>query len=75
MKQYRSDHARRIFREVLNEVEYGGEHVEILRYTTPSAVIVPEGWYKRASAALEQEYNERSRDDDTTAAGDIRLPA
>jgi prevent-host-death family protein len=53
MKQVRSDEARRTFRELLNEVEHQGEHVEILRYQTPAAMLVPVEWYKQARRALE----------------------
>jgi prevent-host-death family protein len=48
----RSDEARRRFRELLNEVEHGGAHITILRYDTPSAVLVPVGWYERARQLL-----------------------
>lgn len=48
MRQVKSDDARRTFRELLNAVRYHGEHVEILRYKTPEAVIVPKDWYERA---------------------------
>jgi antitoxin (DNA-binding transcriptional repressor) of toxin-antitoxin stability system len=52
MRQVPSDKARRTFREILNDVEYKGEHVEILRYITPAAVIVPVEWHEAASADL-----------------------
>jgi prevent-host-death family protein len=52
-KQVLSDEARRSWREILNEVEHHGEHVIVLRYGTPTAVIVPVGWYEAAKAALE----------------------
>jgi prevent-host-death family protein len=53
MKSVRSDEARRNFRDLLNDVEHQGERIEILRYKTPAAVIVPVEWWKRAKAALE----------------------
>ena len=56
MRQVKSDEARRTFRELLSEVEYHGEHVEILRYKTPSAVLVPVEWHTTASAALGEEH-------------------
>jgi antitoxin (DNA-binding transcriptional repressor) of toxin-antitoxin stability system len=52
MKEYRSDEARRAFREILNEVEHQGEHVEILRYYTPAAMLVPMEWYEKALWAI-----------------------
>lgn len=48
----RSDRARREFRSLLNRVEVQGEHLTILRYDTPTAVIVPVDWYERALAVL-----------------------
>ena len=47
-----SDDARRKLRELLNAVEHDGEHVIILRYDTPAAVMVPVEWHKQALAAL-----------------------
>jgi antitoxin (DNA-binding transcriptional repressor) of toxin-antitoxin stability system len=52
MKRVRSDEARRTFRALLNEVEHAGAHVQILRYETPTAVLVPVQWYEAAQAAL-----------------------
>jgi PHD/YefM family antitoxin component YafN of YafNO toxin-antitoxin module len=37
---------------ILNEVEHQGEHVTVLRYDTPAAVIVPVEWYRQAKDAL-----------------------
>lgn len=54
MKEVRSDEARRTFRDLLNEVEYAGEHVAILRYKEPVAVVVSKEWYEEAKDALEQ---------------------
>jgi PHD/YefM family antitoxin component YafN of YafNO toxin-antitoxin module len=51
-KRVRSDEARRTFRALLNDVEHQGAHVTILRYDTPTAVLVPAGWYESAQAAL-----------------------
>jgi prevent-host-death family protein len=51
--QVRSEEIRRRLRPLLNSVEHDGEHVTILRYDTPAAVIVPMAWYERAQAALE----------------------
>lgn len=47
-----SDEARRKFRELLDEVDRDGEHVTILRYQTPVAVIVPLRWYTDALMAI-----------------------
>lgn len=52
MKRVRSDEARRTFRTLLNEVEHQGAHVQVLRYDTPAAVLVPVPWYEAAQAAL-----------------------
>jgi prevent-host-death family protein len=48
----RSEEIRRRLRPLLNSVEHDGEHVTILRYDTPAAVIVPREWYDRAREAL-----------------------
>lgn len=53
MKQIGSDDARRDFRALLNDVEHQGEHVTIMRYQTPAAVVVPVEWYEKARAAVE----------------------
>lgn len=50
MKSVPSDEAKRGFRALLNDVEHQGEHVTILRYKTPAAVIVPVEWYEHAKA-------------------------
>jgi prevent-host-death family protein len=49
-----SGDARTAFRRVLTDVDKG-DHIEIHRYGTPTAVVVPTEWYKRAVAALEKE--------------------
>lgn len=51
-RQVRSDEARRNLRDLLNAVEHDGEHVTILRYDTPAAVMVPVEWYRDVRAAL-----------------------
>ena len=51
-RQVHSDEARRRLRDLLNAVEHDGEHVTILRYDTPAAVLVPVEWHKQALAAL-----------------------
>lgn len=50
-----ADAARRSFRELLNAVEHHGEHVTVLRYETPAAVIVPVSWYEQARRELGKE--------------------
>jgi antitoxin (DNA-binding transcriptional repressor) of toxin-antitoxin stability system len=49
-----SGDARTNFRSLLSDVDHGA-HIEIHRYGTPTAVVVPPGWYERARAALEKE--------------------
>lgn len=51
MKSYRADAARREMRDILTAVERG-EHVEIKRYDTPTAIVVPVDWYEHQRAAL-----------------------
>jgi prevent-host-death family protein len=51
-RQVHSDEVRRNLRPLLNAVEHDGEHVTILRYDTPAAVMVPVDWYKQARAAI-----------------------
>jgi prevent-host-death family protein len=51
-RQVHSDEARRNLRELLNAVEHDGEHVTILRYDTPAAVMVPVEWYETVKAHL-----------------------
>ena len=46
------DDVRRGFRELLNEVEHDNEHVTIMRYDTPSVVVVPVEWYEQAKAQI-----------------------
>lgn len=51
-QQVKSDEARKHFRELLSSVERG-EFVEIQRYSTPTAVMVPVDWFERAAALME----------------------
>jgi prevent-host-death family protein len=53
--QVSSDEARRAWRELLNAVEHDGEHVTVLRYNIPAAVVVPVDWYERAQALIDKE--------------------
>ena len=53
MQEMQSDYARREFRALLDKVDRDGEHVTILRYQTPVAVIVPLRWYEDALMAIE----------------------
>jgi Antitoxin Phd_YefM, type II toxin-antitoxin system len=60
MKTIQSDYLRRHPRDVLNEVERGGEHFTVLRYQTPAAVIVPYGWCRAiVTAESADEIRER----------------
>lgn len=52
MRSVPSDEAKRGFRALINAVEHDGEHVEILRYKTPAAIIVPIEWYVHAKASI-----------------------
>ncbi len=56
MMQVRSDEIRRKLPAVVRAVERDGEHVELLRYDEPVAVIVPPEWHKKAKAALSEEH-------------------
>ena len=51
-KQILSDEVRRTLGVLLIEIQYQGAHIEVLRYKTSAAVIVPCDWYKRARQAL-----------------------
>jgi len=51
MKSYQSGDARLKMREILTAVERG-EHIGILRYDTPTAIVVPPEWYEHTRAAL-----------------------
>lgn len=48
----RSDDAKRHMRTLLDDVEHKGEHVYVLRYDKPAAVVVPVDWYEEAKAQL-----------------------
>src|ERR1700677_399647 len=41
-----SNIVRTKFREILDDVAYGGQHVHVSRYDRPAAVIVPFGWHE-----------------------------
>ena len=49
MKEVPTDELRATFRDTLNEVEYQGEQIVVLRYGKPTAVIVPIWWHNAAS--------------------------
>lgn len=51
MRQSSSDAARRNFRKLLNEVE-AGQCVEIQRYGSTAAIVVPPDWFARAKECL-----------------------
>lgn len=44
----RSDEARARFSALIDDVTHDGEHVYVLRYDKPVAVIVPVEWYEDA---------------------------
>jgi prevent-host-death family protein len=44
-----------MWRELLDAVEHKGEHVTVLRYDRPAAVVVPVEWYEQAQQALSEE--------------------
>ena len=46
----RSDEARAKLRDLLDEVTRG-EHIYVLRYDKPAAVLVPVDWYERMTDA------------------------
>jgi hypothetical protein len=47
---------RRMIVKVMGRVQYGGEHIQAVRYQDAQAVIVPVDWYERACRVLgEQE--------------------
>ena len=47
-----ADEARRNFRELLNEVEHDRQHVTIMRYGQPAAVMVPVEWYSKKAGEV-----------------------
>jgi prevent-host-death family protein len=62
VESVQSDDARRKLRDLLNRVEHDGEHITILRYQTPAAVIVPPDWYEQAKAAIGKEASHGAQD-------------
>jgi len=52
-QQVRSEEARKRLRDLLNAVERNGEHITILRYDTPAAVLVPVEWHRKALSVME----------------------
>lgn len=57
MESMQSHDARTRWSDLLRAVDKG-EHVEIRRYLTPLAVMVPKDWHDRALAALDGEDGE-----------------
>ena len=51
MESYHANEARLKMRDILTAVERG-EHIEIKRYETPTAVVVPVGWYETVTAYI-----------------------
>jgi prevent-host-death family protein len=57
-RQVRSDEARTHFRDLLDAAEQG-EHITILRYEKPVAIVVPVAWYEQATALIDSEGRQR----------------
>jgi hypothetical protein len=55
---------RRLIVKVMGRVQYGGEHIQAVRYHDPQAVIVPVDWYEKACRALGEEERLPPVDDD-----------
>lgn len=53
MDSYGANEARLKMRDILTAVERG-EHVELKRYDTPTGIIVPQGWYDRATERMSE---------------------
>jgi hypothetical protein len=51
-RQVLSEEVRRNLGALIAEVQYQAAHLEIVRYRTMAAVIVPRDWYERAHLAL-----------------------
>ena len=60
MESYHANEARLKMRDILTAVERG-EHIEIKRYDTPTAVVVPREWHDEAAAALTAKKKKPSR--------------
>ena len=55
MVQLNSSELREHSREILDAVEHKGQHVTVLRYGKPGAVVVPVEWYEQAKVAIEEQ--------------------
>ena len=51
MKSYRANEARLKMRDILTALDRG-EHVQLQRYDTPTGIVVPPQWYRRALECL-----------------------
>ena len=60
METYRANEARLKMRDILTAVERG-EHVQIQRYDTPTAIVVPVEWHDEAAAALTAKKTSRKK--------------
>lgn len=60
MESYTAGEARLHMRDILGAVERG-ERVMITRYSTPTAVVVPDEWFRRAQAALGEDDDRREQ--------------
>ena len=51
METYRANEARLKMRDILTALDRG-EHVQLQRYDTPTGIVVPPQWYRRALECL-----------------------
>lgn len=65
MDSYSSEGARRDMRQVLSAVERG-EYVQIRKYKTPTGIVVPDSWFRRAISCLGEPEPEFVPVDDKT---------
>lgn len=55
MDEMRAEDARKNFADLLNGVQWQGEHVTITRHGRPAAVVVPIDWYEGHQEAKDSE--------------------
>lgn len=51
----RSDEARAKLRDLLDDIARG-DHIYVLRYDKPAAVLVPVEWYERVKAEQDEDH-------------------
>ena len=71
METYRANEARLKMRDILTAVERG-EHVQIQRYDTPTAIVVPVEWYEHQRAALAAFADAGNTGDPPVSACEVR---